>query len=99
MNIGVVGILVIFGIFLVLLATNPRLSCFGRKLASPFYPLFRRKRMEEEKKRAYREHLKKIKTEDYGFTLEDSADTARNPISEEARKKAKSAEDYGLKLN
>ena len=99
MNIGVIGILVVFGVFLILLATNPRLSCFGRKLASPFYPLFRRKRMEEQKRRVYKEHLKDIKTEDYGFKLDEPAGAAHPPVSEEARKKAKSAEDYGLKLD
>jgi len=99
MNIGVIGILVVFGVFLVLLATNPRLSCFGRKLASPFYPLFRRKRMEEEKKRVYKDHLKDIKTADYGFKLDESAGANRPPLSDEARKNAKSAEDYGLKLD
>ena len=99
MNIGVIGILVVFGVFLVLLATNPRLSCFGRKLASPFYPIFRRKRMEEEKRRVYREHLKDVKTADYGFKLEEPAGAEHPPIPDEAQKKAKSAEEYGLKLD
>ncbi len=99
MNIGVIGILVVFAVFIVLIAANPRLSCFGRKIASPFYPLFRRKRMADEKRRQYQDHLRNIKTEDYGFKLDDSAGTSGPAVSEEARKKAKSADDYGLKLD
>ncbi|MHB8053974.1 MAG: hypothetical protein ACYDH3_01795 [Candidatus Aminicenantales bacterium] len=99
MNIGVIGILVVFAVFIVLIAKNPRLSCFGRKIASPFYPLFRRNRMKEEKRRQYQEHLRNVKTDDYGFKLDDSARNSPSPISEEAREKAQSAEDYGLKLH
>jgi len=97
MNIGVIGILVIFAVFIVLIATNPRLSCFGKKIASPFYPLLRRKRMERTNAALRKERLKQMKTEDYGFKLESGA--AQPEISEEARKKAKKAEDYGLKLD
>ncbi|MFC2169359.1 hypothetical protein ACFLRM_02175 [Acidobacteriota bacterium] len=59
MNWGMYGILAVLGIFIILFITNPRLSCFGRKVSSPLYPLLRKK-----KKR-------KIKTEDYGFDLDD----------------------------
>ena len=99
MNIGVVGILIIFAVFIVLVATNPRLSCFGRKLKSPFYPLFRRKRLEEESRLLRQEKLKNLKTEDYGFKLGDSEGTARPTVSDEIRKKAEKTEDYGLKLD
>lgn len=51
------GILVVFGVFILLLITNPNISCFGKKVSSPLYPLLRKK-----KKR-------KIKTADYGFKL------------------------------
>ena len=44
MGIGAYGILVIFGLFILLLAVNPKLSCFGKRIKSPFYPLVRRKR-------------------------------------------------------
>ena len=57
MSFGYYGILVIVGIFFLILIFNPNLSCFGKKIKSPFYPLFRKKKK------------KKIKTEDYGFFL------------------------------
>ncbi|MCX6566821.1 MAG: hypothetical protein NTW38_10470 [Candidatus Aminicenantes bacterium] len=99
MNVGVIGILVIFAVFIVLIATNPRLSCFGKKLKSPFYPLFRKKRMEEEARLLRKERLRNIKTEDYGFKLDDSDGTSLPPVSDEVRKKAEKTEDYGLKLD
>ncbi len=52
------GIIVIFALFVLALIFNPTLSCFGRKLKSPFYPLFRKRR-------------RKLKTDDYGFSLGD----------------------------
>jgi hypothetical protein len=58
MNLGVYGILVVFALFILLLIFNPNLSCFGKRVKSPLYPLFRGK-----KKR------KEVKTEDYGFDL------------------------------
>ena len=87
MNIGVIGILVVFAVFIVLIATNPRLSCFGRKITSPFYPLFRRKRMEEEQRRLYKERLRNVKTEDYGFKLDDSAGNPSPPFPKKPGKK------------
>lgn len=59
MSWKIYGILVIFGLFVLLLIFNPNLSCFGRKIRSPFYPVFRKRRQ------------KKIKTEDYGFNFEE----------------------------
>ncbi len=56
MNWGMYGILVILGLFILLLIFNPNLSCFGKRVKSPLYPLFRKKRA-------------KKKTEDYGFRL------------------------------
>lgn len=96
MNIGTIGILIIFAVFIVLIAANPRLSCFGRKLKSPFYPLFRKKRMEQDQQQLRKARLQKLKTEDYGFKLDDSAGASRPDVSEKAKKKA---EDYGLKLD
>jgi len=58
---SIYGILIIFGIFIVLFILNPNLSCFGRKVRSPLYPLFRKKKQKEEK------------TEDYGFYLVDDS--------------------------
>ncbi len=56
MNWGLIGIFIAFALFIILLIFNPRLSCFGRIIRSPFYPLRRKK-------------AKKKKTEDYGFRL------------------------------
>jgi len=52
------GIIVIFALFVIALIFNPTLSCFGRKLKSPFYPILRKRR-------------RKFKTDDYGFSLGD----------------------------
>lgn len=57
MSIGVYGILIAFGLFVILLIANPNLSCFGKRIGSSFYPLTRKKKEG------------KIKTEDYGFSL------------------------------
>lgn len=59
MNWGLYGILIIFVLFALLLIFNPNISCFGRSLKSPLYPFFRKKKK------------KKIKFEDYGFSLTD----------------------------
>jgi len=96
MNFGVTGILVIFAIFIVLIVKNPRLSCFGKKLKSPFYPLFRRKKMEEDRDRRQKERFQKIRTDDYGFQLDDPAVAPKPPISPESPEKP---EDHGLKLD
>jgi hypothetical protein len=50
------GIIIIFALFVLALIFNPTLSCFGKKLKSPFYPLLRKKK-------------RKLKTDDYGFSL------------------------------
>jgi hypothetical protein len=63
MNIGTVGILVVLAAFVLLLIINPNMSCFGRKIKSPFYPLFRMKK----RRREGEEAKKPPKTEDYGF--------------------------------
>lgn len=99
MNIGVIGILVVFAVFIVLIATNPRLSCFGKKIASPFYPLFRRKRMARDQEQLRKERLQKLKTSDYGFKLDDESAAGPSAPSADAQKKAKKPEDYGLKLD
>lgn len=59
MNLGVYGILIVLGLFVLLLILNPNLSCFGKRVSSPLYPLLRKR-----KKRV-------VKTEDYGFRLDD----------------------------
>jgi hypothetical protein len=78
MNWGFIGLLAVFGIFIILLIINPNLSCFGRRIKSPFYPLFRRSK---EKKRAAIHRTvgqnqtagakdQDKQTEDYGFKLD-----------------------------
>jgi len=59
MSWTIYGILIVFGAFVLLMILNPRLSCFGKRIASPFYPLLRKKKM------------RKVETEDYGFHLVD----------------------------
>ena len=63
MNWMTYGIIIIFAAFVVLMILNPKLSCFGKKLASPLYPLTRQRKQKQ----------RKIKTEDYGFNLSDSS--------------------------
>ncbi|MGZ5513697.1 MAG: hypothetical protein ACXW2O_01120 [Candidatus Aminicenantales bacterium] len=55
------GILIIFAAFVLLLILNPNMSCFGRRIKSPFYPLFRKKKLRDEAKK------KPPRTEDYDF--------------------------------
>lgn len=56
------GMLVIFAAFILLLILNPNMSCFGRRIKSPFYPLIRKRKMREDA-----QQKKPPKTEDYGF--------------------------------
>ena len=63
----VYGIFIIFALFVLLMIINPRMSCLGRKVSSPFYPLLKKR-----KKKA-------IKTEDYGFHLVNPKDRPKKP--------------------
>ena len=83
MNWGVTGFLILFGALILLLIFNPNLSCFGKRLKSPFYPLLRRKQLERERARPGRP----VPTEDYGFHLSDR--TRRSPRSGMTRFKKK----------
>jgi hypothetical protein len=68
MGWGSYAILIIFGAFVLLLILNPNISCFGKRIRSPFTPLFRKSRL---KKRVAKEAEKTAeKTEDYGFRLD-----------------------------
>lgn len=97
MNWGLFGFLFIFALFILLMITNPRLSCFGKRIKSPLYPLFRKKK-------------KRRKTDDYGFRLVEEMpehQTAKmtaprthlsgkkKPVTARTEKKA---DDYGFKL-
>jgi hypothetical protein len=55
------AILIIFAAFILLLILNPNMSCFGRRIKSPFYPLFRKKKQRDEANK------KPPDAEDYGF--------------------------------
>jgi hypothetical protein len=59
MTFALYGILVILALFIVLMVFNPNLSCFGRKLKSPFYPMIRKKKQRQKKRESV----------DYGFDL------------------------------
>lgn len=94
MNWRIYLILVIFALLFIILIFNPNLSCFGRRIRSPLYPLFRVKK-------------KRIKTEDYGFSLlgeKEKKIVLKKPrlenIEEEpgAKKKALKIEDYGFSV-
>ena len=61
MNWSTTGILIIFAAFVLLLILNPNMSCFGRRIKSPFYPLFRK---EEGSRKRPRRRLRKPKIMD-----------------------------------
>jgi hypothetical protein len=61
MKWSMTAILIVFAAFILLLILNPNMSCFGRRVKSPFYPLFRKKKLKDEAKET------PPKTEDYGF--------------------------------
>jgi len=84
MNWGVYGILIVFAAFILLLILNPNLSCFGRRLKSPFYPLFRKR--QAQKKAAERR-------------LHPGERPAGKTPAESRRPGADKAEDYGFKLD
>ncbi|MFP4081334.1 MAG: hypothetical protein ACLFVG_01105 [Candidatus Aminicenantes bacterium] len=82
MSWTVYGIIIVFGLFVLVLIFNPHLSCFGRTIRSPLHPLFRRKKQ------------KKRKAEDYGFHLTDSSPQKKV----ERKRKQEKTEDYGFHL-
>lgn len=90
-NIGMYGILIVLAAFIILIILNPRISCFGRRIKSPLYPLLRKKNKSAGKKPT-----------DYGFKLVDGS--TRKPDApvpgpdgkSEAQKKT---DDYGFKLD
>jgi len=88
MNWGFYGIFIIFALFILLLIFNPNLSCFGKRIRSPLYPLFRKKKRE-------------VKTEDYGFNLVNNASQGAEKKSKEHKeiKKEKKGDDYGFRLD
>lgn len=75
MNWGFIGLLVVFALFIILLFTNPKLSCFGKRITSPLYPILRRRK---KKKRdaagppqvGGEKKSEEKPVEDYGFKLD-----------------------------
>ncbi|MGQ9800306.1 MAG: hypothetical protein ACUVRL_01355 [Candidatus Saccharicenans sp.] len=85
MSWTIYGILIIFGLFIILMIINPNLSCFGRRIRSPFYPVTRKKKM-------------RAVSRDYKFDLGEQAKKPGQTGPTEPTKKPKT-EDYGFKLD
>jgi hypothetical protein len=93
MNWGTYGILIAFGLFVLLIIFNPRISCFGKRIRSPFYPLLRKKKPAKTPPPA----------QDYGFRLgegesPDAATRGAIPAGTE-KKTVKKTDDYGFRLD
>ena len=97
MSWGTYGVLIVLALFIILMITNPKLSCFGRRIKSPLYPLLRKKK-------------KKLKTHDYGFKLVDQPSRRKEQktypktdlkgIRDKAKiKDDKKVNDYGFHLD
>ena len=113
MNIGLIGLIVVFAAFIVLLIINPRLSCFGRRVTSPLYPLMRKRRMAGRTGQRTPSagapaapggpQKPGPRTEDYGFHLDDTGKPAGEPgqpkAPGQAKKSDKKTEDYGFHLD
>jgi hypothetical protein len=89
MNWGTTGILIVFGAFVLLMIFNPRISCFGKRIRSPFYPLLRKKG----RKRTV------APTQDYGFRLTEGEVTKTAGGIKDSPKKVKKTDDYGFRLD
>jgi hypothetical protein len=92
------GIIIIFGAFIVLLIINPKLSCFGKRITSPLYPVLR------QKKQANR----RINTEEYGFHLSEEGEKSpvrrpqrqdEEPFLDQFKNKKIKTKDYGFHLS
>ena len=92
MNLGTYGILIALAAFIVLMILNPRLSCFGKRITSPLYPLLRKRQ---------KRGPAKVPTEDYGFKLSENPPPATGTRRPEDKKpKAdKKTDDYGFRLD
>jgi len=90
MSWGAYVLLIIFGAFVVLLVINPNMSCFGKRIRSPFYPLRRRQAM-------------KRKLTDYKFDLGAKSDrdgkVGGTPAAPAKKTGDKKSEDYGFRLD
>ncbi len=84
MSWGVYGIVIVFAAFILLLILNPNLSCFGRRIKSPFYPLLRKRRARPKASA----HL-----------LKPGEHPPGKAAAEGRRSAADKAEDYGFRLD
>ncbi len=85
MNFGAYAILIIFGAFVLLLILNPKMSCFGKRIRSPLYPLTRKKA--------------RPKMTDYKFDLGDEKNKKPSPAAKPDEKKpGPKTDDYGFRL-
>jgi len=89
MNWGTYGILIAFGLFVILIIFNPRISCFGKRIRSPFYPLLRKKSRKKAPPPA----------QDYGFRLKEGEAKDAAKAAEEKKKAVKKTDDYGFRLD
>jgi len=98
MNVYLIGLIIIFAIFIVILIMNPNVSCFGKKIKSPFYPLLRKR-----KKKSSRSQGKNV--DDYDFFLVDEKSRRKSRITNiEPRERRKprvepKTNDYGFSLS
>ena len=90
MNLGTYGILIAFGAFIVLLILNPKLSCFGKRIRSPLYPILRSRQ---------KKAPPKVQTTDYGFKLSENppAGQPAGPPKPGRDKAEKKADDHGFR--
>ncbi len=89
MNWGTYGLLIAFGAFVLLMIFNPRISCFGKRLRSPFYPLLRKKGRKKTAPPA----------QDYGFRLTEGEGKNGSVDVGEKRKAVKKTDEHGFGLN
>ncbi|MGB9835333.1 MAG: hypothetical protein ACPLRX_01175 [Candidatus Saccharicenans sp.] len=86
MSWTIYAILIIFGLFIVLMIINPNLSCFGRRIRSPFYPVIRKRKM-------------KIAARDYKFDVTGEGQAKKTPAAGDPEVKKKLEDEYGFKLD
>jgi len=86
MSWTIYAILIIFGLFIVLMIINPNLSCFGRRIRSPFYPMVRKRKI-------------KSAAKDYKFRAGSEGQPKKGPSPSDAEGKKKLEDEYGFKLD
>lgn len=96
MRLLLYGILIVLALLIVLIVFNPNISCFGKKLKSPFYPLVRKKKRDQ----------KRNQPVDYGFDLggtgkkgvQGASAQKRTPLGRPGKGASIATEDYGFDL-